>query len=283
MLKDINEIPVVISKLIDEPIEDVSPTLVAYLQYLIRSMPQSNHEIFLRYRYIAERHPHGHVPYTSLTDDHALSATNFQNVKVYLDKFEALGLILSQGCDIVYLNPDKFGKYRFLIDAFSKEYRIPIEWSVPQLMVCRYILSDADYEGYARISPHVLERLDEKTDPLLLVKHFNSVENITKITIPMLQKVVIHWSLCGNPKLGSIAANYAISYAIDDELVVSCCYVILYYDVSPAQASNYVLNWLQTSKSIQGRTLNSNLWLTNWKYYSPELQQLIIARIVKDS
>ncbi len=241
-------------------------------------MPCNQHDITVLYtplmnRYVDyDRRYISHVPYTSNEAMFKINAVE-KSTSVWCDKFSLLGQVLRKIYKTIYLTPVKFQQYRFLIDAYTKDHNVHIQWCIPKPAECSVIISDEDHTGYIQTSPSVWEILDHNSNTELLITHFNQ---IIDVTIPTLQKLVSHISSrISHYDLSSIV-EYLISHEIDDELTVSCSFVILYYKRSPEEANKYALNWLRRSKNT---CLKPDLWTTNWYYYSEELQQELTNRM----
>jgi len=240
-------------------------------------MPCSYHDISVWYvplvstHYIDyDRKYISHVPYTS-AKIYMTTQTMTKDSKIWCDNFSLLGQVLRKTKNIIYLTPEKFEKYRFLIDVYAQEHKVDIRWEVPEPGTCQYILSSENQRGYIEMESCMWELLDHNIDSWVLVRNF---DQITNVTLPILQKVTMHISQRTNNHDISSIVEYLTSHEIDDELVISCSFVILYYKMSPDYASKYVLNWLRKSTSIQSNRLKrDDLWMTNWSYYSHELQQ----------
>ncbi len=246
-VKDIGQLSTVLNTEYDTRL------IVAYVQHLIRNMPCSEHDV-----QICEILK-GSPLYPIRRRD--------ADKEIYLDSTMGMGVNLLLGYTTVYVNPEKFEKYRWFLDLHAKVCNYTIMWEKKE--DCRIIVSGGKREGYyfpASSQGCTQERLDEYVDTKILIQQFSK---ITCLTLKMIQNMVVYASGCGNPRVGLEVAKYVESKQIDDELTVCCCYVILYYGVSPDAANSYVLNWLRTRKSSG---LKKDLWLVNWKYYSVDVQ-----------
>jgi len=194
---------------------------------------------------------------------------------IWCNNFDSLDEILRKTKNTIYLTPEKFEQYRFLIDVYAREHGIDIRWEIPEFATCHYIISEENQHGYLEIATHIWELLSTDSTPELLVRHFDRIANVT---LPILRIIVMYVSRRIHNHDTSRLVQYLTSHDIDDEIVVSYSVGILYYKLGSEETNRYVLNWLKTSISIQGKSLQRVLWYTNWSYYSSEVQQELTVR-----